>query len=76
MSELLAFPYGRNDDQVDATSQALDYLTARAARAGLLVRRNITRRNVERRDVQDRESANADDEGKPARGFDGPPSLG
>jgi len=76
VSELLAFPYGRNDDQVDATSQALDYLTARAARAGPLVRRNITRRNVERRDVQDRESANADDEGKPARGFDGPPSLG
>ena len=29
LTELLAFPTGRNDDQVDATSQALKYLTAR-----------------------------------------------
>jgi predicted phage terminase large subunit-like protein len=29
MDELLAFPNGRHDDQVDSTSQALDYLTAR-----------------------------------------------
>ncbi|KRE11268.1 hypothetical protein ASE63_20130 [Bosea sp. Root381] len=29
LSELLAFPTGRHDDQVDATSQALKYLTAR-----------------------------------------------
>jgi predicted phage terminase large subunit-like protein len=29
LSELLAFPTGRNDDQVDSTSQALKYLTAR-----------------------------------------------
>jgi len=29
LSELLAFPAGRNDDQVDSTSQALKYLTAR-----------------------------------------------
>lgn len=29
LSELLAFPLGRNDDQVDSTSQALKYLTAR-----------------------------------------------
>jgi predicted phage terminase large subunit-like protein len=29
LSELLAFPNGRHDDQVDSTSQALDYLTAR-----------------------------------------------
>lgn len=29
MDELLAFPRGRHDDQVDSTSQALDYLTAR-----------------------------------------------
>ena len=28
LSELLAFPTGRHDDQVDATSQALRYLTA------------------------------------------------
>ncbi|MGN6095454.1 MAG: phage terminase large subunit [Bosea sp. (in: a-proteobacteria)] len=29
LGELLAFPLARNDDQVDATSQALKYLTAR-----------------------------------------------
>ncbi|HVM11343.1 MAG TPA: phage terminase large subunit [Actinomycetota bacterium] len=29
LNELLAFPNGRHDDQVDSTSQALDYLTAR-----------------------------------------------
>ncbi|KRE16842.1 hypothetical protein ASE63_14020 [Bosea sp. Root381] len=29
LNELLAFPNGRNDDQVDSTSQALSYLTAR-----------------------------------------------
>ena len=29
VSELLAFPTGRHDDQVDATSQALKYLTSR-----------------------------------------------
>ncbi|WP_407666747.1 phage terminase large subunit [Microvirga roseola] len=29
LEELLAFPNGRHDDQVDSTSQALDYLTAR-----------------------------------------------
>jgi predicted phage terminase large subunit-like protein len=29
LSELLAFPMGRHDDQVDSTSQALKYLTAR-----------------------------------------------
>lgn len=29
LSELLAFPLGRHDDQVDTTSQALKYLTAR-----------------------------------------------
>jgi predicted phage terminase large subunit-like protein len=29
LDELLAFPNGRHDDQVDSTSQALEYLTAR-----------------------------------------------
>jgi predicted phage terminase large subunit-like protein len=29
LEELLAFPNGRHDDQVDSTSQALDYLTSR-----------------------------------------------
>ena len=32
LNELLAFPSGRHDDQVDSTSQALDYLSARASR--------------------------------------------
>jgi hypothetical protein len=29
LNELLAFPHGRHDDQVDSTSQALDYLSKR-----------------------------------------------
>ncbi|WGU42068.1 MULTISPECIES: phage terminase large subunit [unclassified Phenylobacterium] len=50
--ELLAFPAGKHDDQVDATSQALDYLTGRNARSGPLVRRTPERRQVvERREV-------------------------
>lgn len=49
LSELLAFPTGKNDDQVDSTSQALDWMTGKAARAGPIVRRDITRRNIERR---------------------------
>lgn len=44
--ELLAFPYGAHDDQVDATSQALNYLTQRSARGRKTMRRNITRREV------------------------------
>ncbi len=47
--ELLAFPNGRHDDQVDATSQALHWLTARTPVPRDLVRRNIERRNVVRR---------------------------
>ena len=31
IDELLAFPHGRNDDQVDSTAQALDWLTTRLA---------------------------------------------
>ena len=46
--ELLAFPYGRQDDQVDATSLALYYLTGLNRRRGPLVRRNPIRRNIER----------------------------
>ncbi len=65
VSELLAFPDGQSDDQVDATSQALDYLVARTARSAPLVRKNPVRRNVvrrepERRDVDDRDSATDD----------------
>lgn len=52
VKELLAFPAGKHDDQVDATSQALDYLTSRNARSGPLVRRTPERRQVvERREV-------------------------
>ena len=46
MDELLAFPNGRHDDQVDSTSQALHWLTARTARERPLERRNMTRRSV------------------------------
>jgi len=46
MRELLAFPNGRHDDQVDSTSQALHWLTARTP-----VPREMTRRNIERRNI-------------------------
>ena len=46
MSELLAFPNGRHDDQVDSTSQALNYLTARTPAPRPLVRRNPVRRET------------------------------
>lgn len=49
VSELLAFPTGKHDDQVDSTSQALDWLSARAAITKPIVRRNITRRTIVRR---------------------------
>jgi predicted phage terminase large subunit-like protein len=49
VAELLAFPQGRHDDQVDATSQALNYIAARNARRGPLVGRDIRRRDVVRR---------------------------
>lgn len=45
VSELLAFPNGRNDDQVDATSQALNWLSAKTAAARPVGRPNMTRRN-------------------------------
>jgi predicted phage terminase large subunit-like protein len=34
LNELLAFPNGQHDDQVDSTSQALNYLTSRARSPG------------------------------------------
>lgn len=48
VSELLGFPHATNDDQVDATSLALNYLTEHAARERPLRRRNPVRRDVER----------------------------
>lgn len=47
--ELLAFPNGRHDDQVDSTSQALHWLTSRTPVPRELTRRNIERRNIVRR---------------------------
>ena len=44
MEELLAFPSGRHDDQVDSTSQALNWLTARVPIDRPMQRRNIARR--------------------------------
>lgn len=46
VTELLAFPFGRHDDQVDSTSQALLYLTQRQVPPRPLVRRNMTRRET------------------------------
>ncbi len=40
--ELLSFPAGRHDDQVDSTTQALDYLARDAIRARPYVRRDPT----------------------------------
>lgn len=52
IAELLAFPAVRHDDQVDSTSQALDWLTARDAASQPIVRRDVgVRRNVVRREV-------------------------
>lgn len=44
MDELLAFPNGRHDDQVDSTSQALHWLTGRVPLERPVKRRNIKRR--------------------------------
>ena len=49
LSELLGFPFEPHDDQVDATSLALNYMVGRAARTRPLVRRNPVRRKVVRR---------------------------
>ena len=48
IDELLAFPNGRHDDQVDSTSQALAYLTERAPRPELPPhqRQHVQRRRV------------------------------
>ena len=46
VKELLAFPYGKHNDQVDATSQVLDYFTSLLPRQGPIVRRNMTRKSV------------------------------
>ena len=48
IDELLAFPNGRNDDQVDSTSQALHWLTTRVPHDRQMQRRDIPRRDFER----------------------------
>ncbi len=50
-AELLGFPVGRHDDQVDSTTQALDYLVQDAARSSPGVRRDVQRRDVVRRTI-------------------------
>ncbi|QEE41344.1 MULTISPECIES: phage terminase large subunit [unclassified Methylobacterium] len=74
VAELLAFPFGRGDDQVDATSQALDFLVSQTARLGPMRRRNPKRRTIERRGVEDDESGLGDRDA--SRTYDGPPGLG
>ncbi|TXN03827.1 phage terminase large subunit [Methylobacterium sp. WL64] len=77
VSELLAFPFGRSDDQVDATSQALDYLVTKTASLQPMQRRNPTRRTIERRALAEDEAAPDRHLGRSgSRAFDGPPQLG
>lgn len=49
LSELLAFPTGRHDDQVDSTSQALKYLTARTPVARVRPQRLVRPRSRRQR---------------------------
>ncbi len=49
VDELLAFPRSKHNDQVDATSQVLDYFSSLLPRSGPLVRRNVNRRAITRR---------------------------
>lgn len=51
LNELLGFPNVRHDDQVDSTSQALNWLTARAPRDRPIVRRDPVRRDIQPRDI-------------------------
>ena len=55
VSELLAFPNGSYDDQVDSTSQALDHLAQRLRRRIPPERRDPSRRDPVRRDILPRE---------------------
>ncbi len=60
LAELLGFPNARHDDQVDSTSQALYWLTARAAQTNPDVRPPIVRRDPVRRDVVRRDPVRRD----------------
>ena len=50
INELLAFPNGRHDDQVDSTAHALDWLTSRLAQPRPLVRPTRARPTATPRD--------------------------
>lgn len=76
VSELLAFPFGRSDDQVDATSQALDYMVAKTASLRPLQRRNPTRRATERRVAADEPKPDPRSSRPRSAEFDGPPGVG
>lgn len=77
VSELLSFPFGRSDDQVDATSQALDFLVAKTATLQPLQRRNPMRRTIERRTMAENDDMQDRFFGQDRRGmYDGPPGLG
>ena len=54
VAELLAFPNGMHDDQVDSTSQALNWLSQRMASLERRPRPNPERRNMERRNMERR----------------------
>jgi predicted phage terminase large subunit-like protein len=51
LNELLGFPNAHHDDQVDSTSQALDWLTARTPVDRPIVRQDPIRRDIVRRDI-------------------------
>ena len=53
VDELLAFPNGAHDDQVDSTSQALSYLTGRAPRPAPPPYQQPVRRHAVRRHIGD-----------------------
>ena len=51
LNELLGFPNTPHDDQVDSTSQALNWLTARTPVNRPIVRQDPRRRDIVRRDI-------------------------
>ena len=55
LNELLGFPNTPHDDQVDSTSQALNWLTARTPRDRPIVRQDPVRRDIVRRDIHEGE---------------------
>ena len=57
LNELLGFPHSPHDDQIDSTSQALNWLTARRPPNQPIVRRDVRRRDIiARKDTIDNRS--------------------